>query len=295
MDRINFSEVLRTSKRPLILDGAMGSLIQQRGEIIDRNIWTTETNLKNPELILNIHEEYIKSGCDIITSNTFRTNPIALERGNANFDIENIVRRSMELSKRAAIEYDKVLAGSNAPAEDCYQSVRTLPLAKLVDNHKKHIDLLYSSGADFILNETQSHYDEIKIICDHCCKEKIPYCISLFFTDELKLLSGEFVSDIIDHIKSYDPIAILFNCIDNNSFLNLIDNLDLNFTWGFYLNCGHGNLSDKNIECGIDAETYSQIVKSSLPLKPDIIGSCCGSTPDHTNGIKKLLNETFKS
>ncbi|MEJ2616991.1 MAG: homocysteine S-methyltransferase family protein, partial [Ignavibacteriaceae bacterium] len=62
--------------RPLILDGAMGSLLQQKAKK-EPDIWMSKVGLDNPELVYAIHEEYIEAGADIITTNTFRTNPAA--------------------------------------------------------------------------------------------------------------------------------------------------------------------------------------------------------------------------
>ena len=60
--------------------------------------------------------------------------------------------------------------------------------------------------------------------------------------------------------------------------------------WGLYLNCGSGNYYDKEITCGIDEISYADIVKSSLNLKPKLIGACCGSNPNHIKSLKKLIN-----
>jgi len=68
----------RKINRPLLLDGAMGSLLQQKGVKSEGELWTSVANLKIPELVFTIHDSYIKAGADIITTNTFRTNPLAV-------------------------------------------------------------------------------------------------------------------------------------------------------------------------------------------------------------------------
>ncbi|MCB9219376.1 MAG: homocysteine S-methyltransferase family protein [Ignavibacteriales bacterium] len=286
-----FISAVQNSKRPLILDGAIGSLLQQKGFKSDPVLWTSYVNFKYPQAIVKIHTEYINAGCDIITTNTFRTNPNSITKANAYLDQEKAVKISVDLALQAAQNSNIFVAGSNAPAEDCYQIERTVTQNELEYNHKTHIDLLYNNGVDFILNETQSHFDEIKIICEHCFNNKIPYIISLFITDDLKILSGENITDILDFIKNFNPIIISFNCISQKTFLKLIDSIDLNFNWGFYLNVGHGNYTDSNIQCGIDEINYSEIVKSSLDLNPKLIGACCGSNSKHISAIKKLFNE----
>ncbi|MCZ6702360.1 MAG: homocysteine S-methyltransferase family protein, partial [Ignavibacteria bacterium] len=183
-------ETARKQKRPLIIDGALGSLLQQAGYKSAVSSWMTMVNETYPDAVIKIHKNYIKMGADIITTNTFRTNPFALEReGITNF--ARYVNDAVNISKRAIVNTSILIAGSNAPAEDCYQKERTISLINLQVNHHNHIDLLVNSGIYFILNETFSHLDEIKIVCKYCSNNKIPYVISLYFTEELLLLSGE--------------------------------------------------------------------------------------------------------
>ena len=291
MTKKNFKDALRSSDHPLILDGAIGSLLQQRGYESDQYLWTSYINFKFPEVLKQIHLEYINSGCDIITSNTFRTNPFVLQASGLDLDVEEAVRISMSISHEIASSKNVWLAGSNPPAEDCYQSERTISQSELEYNHKKHIELLYNYKADFILNETQSHYDEINIICKFCDDNDIPYCISLFFDENLRILSGESINEMIDFIKSYNPIAILVNCINHSSFLRFLDQIELSYPWGFYLNCGSGNINDSVIKCGMDILEYQNIIRETIKYNPKIIGTCCGSNPAHIKSIAELVNE----
>ena len=62
-----------------ILDGAMGSELIHRGLELPEHIWSADANLSHPELVLEIHREYVEAGADYITANTFRTTPRAYE------------------------------------------------------------------------------------------------------------------------------------------------------------------------------------------------------------------------
>ena len=290
MTKSELKTYIRKLKRPLILDGAVGSLLQQKENDVDGNLWMSHLNFQKPEIVINIHEEYINAGCDIITTNTFRTNPAALKKSGKDLDINKLLKQSVELARNTADKFNRLVAGSNPPAEDCYQTERTLNYYDLVDNHEQHIDLLYYHKVDFILNETMSHFDEIKIICKYCSEKDIPFVISLLVTEDLKILSGDYLTDVIKFIRKYNPLLISFNCISKNVLDKIVNTISLNFNWGFYLNCGNGNYSDQNIKCGIDEFEYTQIVKSYLDYKPKLIGACCGSNPKHINHIKKLLH-----
>ncbi len=259
---INPFSLSKRINRPLILDGAMGSLLQQRGLKSKVSMWMSQANIENPEMVFQIHQDYINAGADIITTNTFRTNPAAAE----SFKIDNksIVRKSVEIAKEAIGGLPVFIAGSNAPAEDCYQVLRTLTHKELEYNHHKHISLLYENGVDFILNETQSHFDEIKIICKYCHKNDIPFIISIFLENIGKLLSNNKITDVIKYISNYEPVAIGFNCILPKLFSKILQQITIDFNWGMYLNLGSGSYTDKRIENFVSPIEYKKISKKNL-------------------------------
>ena len=277
-------------EKPLILDGAIGSYIQQKGINIDDILWTTKVNHENPELIVQVHREYIDAGADIITTNTFRTNPASLNKTGLALSLPKYVRQAVSLATQAAEGMNVLIAGSNAPAEDCYQKFRTLTNIELEKNHKYHIDLLIDNDVDFILNETQSHLDEIKVICQHCDKNSIPYVLSLYLDENLYLLSGENIEHVFIVLNYHNPMAIGINCINNTVFQKLIRSTKLPSPWGFYLNCGSGSPQDKVINCGVNPDEYLHIVKTSMEYHPSFVGSCCGSNPEHTRSLRKFFN-----
>jgi homocysteine S-methyltransferase len=277
--------------RPLILDGAIGSLLQQRGNFSGDSLWSSLANIEETNLVVQLHKEYIDAGADIITTNTFRTNLSAIKLSNKEYEANDLVKEGISAAIKARGSQPVLIAGSNAPAEDCYQVERKISEKELVDNHHLQISLLNEYGCDIILNETQSHFDEIKIICEFCRQNNFDYILSLFFNEDLRLLSGEDLFDTIEYIQLYNPLAIGFNCIKPDTFLKIVNKIPENLIWGFYLNCGSGNYGDKIIDCTINEFVYLEYVKNILPYKPSFIGSCCGSNPNHTKIIKNYLDE----
>jgi len=284
-----FSEA-RETKRPLILDGAMGSLLQQKGFESGGASWMTEVNEKHPEKIIEIHKQYIEAGADIITTNTFRTNPAAFDKSEA-INVSEYVKNAVYLAKESVGNSSIIIAGSNPPAEDCYQSERLINNEILKLNHRNHIDLLINSGVDFILNETFSHLDEIMIVCYYCSSKSIPYIISLYLDEKLRLLSGETLKDAVNFIKEHNPLSIGINCISSEHFEKAFKYMDLNYNWGFYLNCGFDEHHVNEIKCRVSPKTYGKIVKKYLEYQPSFIGACCGSSPEHIKAIKRILDE----
>jgi homocysteine S-methyltransferase len=280
--------------KPLILDGAMGSVLHN-GNIDNKELWSSIVNISNPAVVQNLHLEYIKAGADIITTNTFRTNPSAVRRSKENLELKDFVEKSVESALKARNDHNVYIAGSNPPAEDCYQIERFLTIEELINNHSQHIDLLMLNGVDFVLNETQSHMDEIEIICEYCTLNNYPFIISLFFNDDLKLLSGEDVSLAIKYINKYSPLCIMFNCIQFSQLHRLLETIELNFKWGFYLNCGGKDHNESSITCKIEPKEYGVFAKKLLGKNPSIIGSCCGSSPSHTKFLREMIDELYRN
>ncbi len=290
MSKKSFSELYKEKNKPLILDGALGTYLEEKGFLPDKNLWFSYLNISEPKIVEMVHREYIAAGAEIITTNTFRTNPLA--KKNSSIDVTNteLVKRSVQIAINAVESKNILIAGSNAPAEDCYQIERTVSKFDLEYNHKKHIELLYENGVDIIWNETQSHLDEIKIISKFCSDNKIPFAINLFYTSNFKILSGESINDVVENIYNYKPDVIGFNCIKHDSLLINIDKMNLPENWGFYFNCG-GDFEDQKIVCSVSPDDYKNIVSLFIQYNPKFIGSCCGSNPNHIKEIKGFIDE----
>ncbi len=288
----SLTDYRKRNKRPLILDGAIGSQLQMSGTKLHPHLWASFLNITDPQVIIKLHKEYIEAGADIITTNTFRTNPIAYDKSNLSISNFEFVNSSVELAKTASKYNDEIIiAGSNPPAEDSYQRERTLPYSNIVKNHQDHIEMLWESGVDFILNETQSQIDEIKIICEYCSKNSIPFIMSLLITEEHRIFSGESFSHIADLVLEHYPIAISVNCIFPKIYRKLFAEYSFNYPWGFYLNCGSSYYTDDQIVKGISPLDYIKMVFDNINENLLFVGLCCGSSSIHT----KVLKDYFDS
>lgn len=281
----------KTVNRPLILDGAVGSLLQQQG-INDKELWTSRANITQKEKVINVHRMYAEAGADILTTNTFRTNPLAFENSGLDLSYTEFMKQSVNLAAEAVSGKNIFIAASNSPAEDCYHLERKLETSELRDNHHKHIEELWNTRkVDFILNETFGHLDEIKIVCEFCSHNEIPFVISLFSIDGKNILSGESIKETVDFVKSFSPLSISFNCVFPEVFTDIYSVLNFDFSNAFYLNCGSGKLEDEDIECGISPEEYSKTITRFVNDKTFFVGSCCGSTPEHIKILRKYFDK----
>ncbi|MBN1300298.1 MAG: homocysteine S-methyltransferase family protein [Melioribacteraceae bacterium] len=269
-------------KRPLVLDGAIGSYLESIGLTQKDSLWSTRALIDDPDKLTGLYKRYIDAGADILTTNTFRTNPHSLELSGIKTDSFKLVKNACRLIKSLPGEF--IVAGSNAPAEDCYQQKRTIPFNLLEENHYKHIEALADNGVDFILNETQSHWDEIELISKYCSTNNIPYVISLYFAEDLTILSGQNLYEVLSLVWNYNPVCISFNCIAKNIFDKLPLELVSRHLWGFYLNCFPNNVMPE-----LTPVLYSELLNNTVLENLLFVGSCCGSGPEHTKKIKETI------
>ncbi|MBI5727124.1 MAG: homocysteine S-methyltransferase family protein [Ignavibacteriales bacterium] len=277
-------------KRPILFDGAVGSLLMQLENAESHILWSSSLLFTQPNEVYQLHKDYISAGADVITTNTFRTNPVAVARSGVAHQFSHLVGQAVELAREAVKSNGVLIAGSNPPAEESYQRARTLNFSRLQSNHIAHIDALMDAGVDFVINETISHLDEIRLINSYCSSKNIPYIVSLFFTDEGKILSGETIEDVLAEVADYNPLAVGFNCMKPSIFRKHVEELNLPRNWGFYLNCGLGEYTDPVIRESISPLVYRSFIESFMELNPVFIGGCCGSTPDHIREIRKLFD-----
>ena len=104
MIRKNIVFIRNKKNRPLILDGAIGSLLQSYELFSNDELWSSSVNLTNPKALTNIYKNYIAAGAEIITTNTFRTNPAALDKLNMNIDKNKLVRDSVNLARNGNLQ-----------------------------------------------------------------------------------------------------------------------------------------------------------------------------------------------
>ena len=291
--RINLSEFHAIKARPLILDGAIGSLLSERNFPLDTNLWSSFANLTDLKAVKDIHKEYIAAGAEIITTNTFRTNPSVFSKSGLKISNKEFVEIGVSAAIEARGNHQIIVAGSNSPAEDCYQRERTLHYSELEFNHKNHIEFLWEAGCDIIWNETQSHLDEILLISKFCSENSLPFAMNLYFDEDLKILSGENLNAVVDLVLEYSPEVIGFNCIKQKSFEKYLNQFSLPERWGFYFNCGKNEIGNAKLECGIEGDEYAKGVIPLLKFDPIFAGSCCGSNPDHTKELKELFSEIY--
>lgn len=280
--------------RPLILDGAMGTQLMERGLKLPLPLWSADLNITHPDDVADVHSSYVAAGADVITTNTFRTTTWSYRK--AGFSQQTASHRARESLMRAVESAQKskaqIIAGSITSVEDCYKPDLFPGKAVAEDTFGEMLLWFEESGIDLILFETMSHIDEIEIALS-ISKDFNKVWLSLILESSDYLLSGHSVKDVFQ-FTNYTLDCIMLNCNtlsrSSECFYNFKNLSELK--WGIYPNLGE---SDPEIDGKIDRMNSDKMFEESivkyLNEGPFVVGSCCGSSPNHTKIIKRVVDK----
>jgi len=278
-----------------ILDGAMGSELIKRGLTLPDHIWSAEANINHPELVQQIHREYVDAGADYITTNTFRTTPRAylktgINRKKASQMAKNSFVQAVEHAKNAG-DPDTKIIGSFAPLKDCYRPALFPGSDGAISEYSLLGKWMIDAGVDILLFETMNSMAETEAGLCTLNETDLPIWVSFVLKNETHLLSGDSLADVFNMLNNYQIEMILLNCNPLGRTKRAVDNIVDNWIggWGIYPNMGRGEPSPDG--CIVEyepMEKYLSVIEHALNSGASVVGACCGSSPKHIAEIKKL-------
>lgn len=323
MNRGNLIEILE--KKILVLDGAMGTSIQKynltekdfRGELLkdfhkDQKGNNDILSLTKPEVIKEIHKSFLKAGADIIETNSFNSTSISQE----DYGTENLVYdlnyNAAKIAREVADEFTKnnpnrprFVAGSIGPTNKTASlsphvenpGYRNVTFDSLVNAYKEQISALIYGGVDCLLIETV--FDALNcraaiVAANKVYEEKqvvLPIMISGTLTDKSgRTLSGQLLDAFAQSVRNENVISIGLNCsfggADMIPFIK-----QLAHTEDVYISC-YPNAGLPNVLGEYDElpkMTAGYIRELALEKDVNIVGGCCGTTPDHIKAIAEAV------
>ena len=287
----------------LILDGATGTELNRRGVDTGLPLWSANAlmNERDAKILQEIHEDYLRAGADIITTNTFRTHRRALApSGNADRALE-LTRRAVDIA-RAAIanvksDSPKFVAGSISTLEDCYRPDLVPPDDELRAEHSERIHHLVECGVDLILIETINTIREAVIMAKLATITGTPVVVSFVCDRDGKLLSGETLTEAANQLLPLGICAIGVNCGPTPNLAKPLYELQVAcldaITSGHHFPLiAYGNIGYADDEVGwvnTDSEDPKNYSGHAIRWPAKIIGGCCGTTPEHIAQLKLTL------
>jgi S-methylmethionine-dependent homocysteine/selenocysteine methylase len=283
----------------LILDGATGTELNRRGVDTGLPLWSAKAliNERDAGILQNIHEDYLRAGADIISTNTFRTHHRALApSGNADRALE-LTRRAVDIARAAianvAPDKPRFVAGSISTLEDCYRPDLVPPDDELRAEHSERIHHLVECGVDFILIETINTLREALVIAKLAANTGTPAVVSFVCDRGGKILSGETLTEAAGQLRPLGIAVFGVNCGPTAYLAKPLAELHAACGKDFPL-IAYGNIgyADKDVGwVNTNSENVSVYCEHASHWPAKIIGGCCGTTPDHIRQLAKAGSE----
>ncbi|MGA1081374.1 MAG: homocysteine S-methyltransferase family protein [Candidatus Nanopelagicales bacterium] len=287
---------LLDSGKTLIGDGAMGTLLQEKG-LTDGGapeLW----NVEKPEIIEEIFDKYAKAGANFLTTNTFGGSAPRLQMHSLEDRLFELNKAASEIAKKVSSKYpDVFVMGDVGPTGELMEPMGTLTVAGAKEIFTEQIKALLAGGADGILIETMSDVSEVQAAVQAVQEidPEIPIIVMLSFDTNLRTMMGVKPSQAISEISKMGVKIIGANCGRGTDEIRVIaKEMSENRIQGIYLitqsNAGLPKLVGADFVYDGTPEEMAKYAVDMKGLGINIIGACCGSTPEHIAAIKKAVS-----
>src|SRR5690242_20083441 len=280
---------LRTGRRVLVCDGAMGTMLHAAGAALDRSL--PELNLSDPGLVSTIHESYLSAGADIIQANTFGANRLWLGDHGFPDKVDEINRAGVRIARAAQARSDRdvLVAGSVSPAVTARQR-RRVGSAERAEVLREQISSLLAHGdepgVDLIILETFGYLDElVEAVAVAADLSDVPVIAQATFADDAHTLGGETPREVATVLSAL-PVAMLgTNCtIGPQRMLTVAEDLVryASVPVSAQPNAGQPRRTGpRSFEFSIGGDYFARYFRRFAEAGVSLLGGCCGTTPAH--------------
>ncbi len=283
---MNIKDLL--GKKIIILDGAMGTMIQKRG--LKLGELPELLNITNPEIIESIHKEYIQAGCDVVTTNTFGANSLKLKE--SGYSTETLVSAAVKIARKAA--KNKFVALDIGPSGKMMEPTGDLTFDAAYDLYQEQVIAGTKAGADLILFETFSDIYEMKAAV-LAAKENshLPVFCSITFQEDERTLMGTDPFSMVNILQDMGIDALGVNCsLGPHQMVSVVKQI-MKYSRIPVLvqpNAGLPEVVEGETVFQVDIDAYIEAINEMVDEGVQIVGGCCGTTPEYIRRLK----ETFK-
>ena len=285
----NFREFLQED-RVRVFDGAMGTMIYHKGVYINRSY--DELNLSSPDLITDIHREYLKAGAEIIETNTFGASRLKLAQQGLDDRLAEINVAAVKLARKAiesAARHDAFIAGAISPLGVRLEPYGPTSVDEARDIFREQAQALLEGGVDCFVLETFHDLAEIEqAIKAIRAISAVPIFAQMTVNDHLQTAYGtplEVITARLDKLLDADGIDVMgLNCsVGPNAILAAIDKIRPLTTRRLSAQPNAGNPRDvQGRQMYMASPEYmAKFSKRLINAGAKFVGGCCGTTPDH--------------
>jgi len=287
-------------ERPLLGDGAMGTQLMLAG--LEQGNCGEAWNLTHPERVLAIQRRYAEAGAECIITNTFGGSRIMLNRhGDADRVVE-INKAGVAITRQAFGDRDGFVLGDIGPFGGLLEPYGDFTEAQVRSAFEEQAGALVEGGADAIIIETQTSLEELLIGIESaqragakCIIGSMAYDVTLDGST-FRTMMGVEPERAAEFMEEHGAHVVALNCgtgMDMERACTAVERYKSVSSLPVMVQPNAGKPRLVNMKVVYD-ETPDQMVCGLLPLLEagaNIVGSCCGSTPEHTRAFRKVMDE----
>jgi S-methylmethionine-dependent homocysteine/selenocysteine methylase len=294
----------------LLLDGGMGKELMFRGVNVPETIWSAGALISNPEVVRQVHLDYIVAGAEIITTNTYGVirQDLAKEGIEDRYAELNLLACKLAVRAREMSGRDVVVAGSLPPLRGSYRPDLVGPSEEIQTLYLEQSELL-APHVDLLLCETMSSAAEGQAAATAACSTGKPVWVAWTLHEDRsgRLRNGESIDQAIDAVKGLPVTGYLANCCAPESISRVMPQLKKSKAeWiGGYANTFAPIPQDwaldgeketdglLTLRSDLDPDRYCNHAADWLAAGATVIGGCCGTRPAHILRLRNLI-DTFQ-
>ncbi|OFX17981.1 MAG: hypothetical protein A2Z18_07865 [Armatimonadetes bacterium RBG_16_58_9] len=289
---IPFSQALGSNKI-LIYDGGMGTQLDARGGVTG-----ARSNFENPHIVRSVHTDYKAAGADIILSNTFSGNRIALERERMGDKLEEYDAVGVRLARETAAG-ECYVAGDMGSAGAFMEPLGDYTEQQFHDNFAEQARVLAASGVDLIIIETMTDVREAAVAV-RAVKEAtgLPVVASIAFdpaAGSFRTMMGDTIEKAVVELTEAGADAIGSNCgtVDPEEMSLIIAGMrgHTGLPLSAEPNAGKPELSGGKVEFKLSPEGFADGMMKCIEAGATLVGGCCGTTPEHIAALVRRVRE----
>ena len=289
----------RLKKDRLYFDGGYGTLLQSKG--LAKGELPERWNITSPDVMIGIHYDYLRSGADILKTNTFGANYLKYTTKSDKFCLENIISAGVQNAKNAIKRFAKT--SGDAAAKEKYVALDIGPSGKLLEPigdfkfeeavklFSETVRLGVKCGVDLILIETMNDSYETKAAV-LAAKENssLPIFVTNAYDESGKLMTGASPEAMVTLLEGLSVDAIGINCsLGPEKMLPIVKELSERSSLPIIVNPNAGlpSIKDGKTYFDVDAEEFSDTMKEICEIGASILGGCCGTTPEYIGKVRE--------
>lgn len=287
-----------------LLDGGLGQELLRRSDRAPTPLWSADVMLKEPELVRDLHVDYIKSGASVLTLNTYSATPERLAAHNALEHLQALYQSAMTVAKEAidiANLGEVSIAGCLPPLVASYRPDVSPPYEVTLDTYRRVVEL-QSPVADLFLCETMASIAEARASATAALESGKPVWLALTVSDDHpdQLRSGEKLSEAITVLEPLGVEAILLNCSHPEAVHAAWSQLsEVRQRIGAYANAfvsidalkPGGTVDGLQARKDLNPAEYAEHAITWAKNGATIVGGCCEIGPAHIKALHTRLSE----